>query len=64
MDTVRRELMVHLSLHLLFVSGTEKYVGEAIRESGIPREDIFVITKLPSVTVYSVHCMSSLRSSQ
>ena len=56
--------MVHLSLHLLFVSGTEKYVGEAIRESGIPREDIFVITKLPSVTVYSVHCMSSLRSSQ
>ncbi|KAA1472715.1 Aldo/keto reductase [Dentipellis sp. KUC8613] len=27
--------------------GTEQYVGEAIRESGIPREEIFVITKLP-----------------
>lgn len=31
------------------VLGTEQYVGEAIRESGIPREEIFVITKLPSV---------------
>jgi diketogulonate reductase-like aldo/keto reductase len=27
--------------------GTEKAVGEAIRESGIPREEIFVTTKLP-----------------
>ncbi|KZT55833.1 Aldo/keto reductase [Calocera cornea HHB12733] len=28
--------------------GTEKYVGNAIRSSGIPREEIFVTTKLPS----------------
>ncbi|KAF7373525.1 Aldo-keto reductase [Mycena sanguinolenta] len=28
--------------------GTEKAVGEAIIESGIPREDIFVFSKLPS----------------
>jgi diketogulonate reductase-like aldo/keto reductase len=27
--------------------GTEKAVGEAIVESGIPREDVFVVTKLP-----------------
>lgn len=26
--------------------GNEKEVGDAIRESGIPREEIFVITKL------------------
>lgn len=26
--------------------GTEKEVGEAISESGIPREEIFVVTKL------------------
>ncbi|KAF7373551.1 Aldo-keto reductase [Mycena sanguinolenta] len=29
-------------------TGTEKAVGEAIIESGIPREDIFVVSKLPS----------------
>ncbi|KAJ3507155.1 hypothetical protein NLJ89_g6466 [Agrocybe chaxingu] len=28
-------------------SGTEKAVGEAVRESGIPREEIFITTKLP-----------------
>ncbi|KAF8658410.1 hypothetical protein AX16_001963 [Volvariella volvacea WC 439] len=27
--------------------GTEKAVGDAIRESGIPREEFFVVTKLP-----------------
>ncbi|KXN85234.1 Alcohol dehydrogenase [NADP(+)] [Leucoagaricus sp. SymC.cos] len=27
--------------------GTEKFVGEAIRKSGIPREEFFVTTKLP-----------------
>ncbi|KAF9487944.1 reductase AKOR2 [Pleurotus eryngii] len=27
--------------------GTEEYLGKAIRESGIPREEIFVTTKLP-----------------
>jgi diketogulonate reductase-like aldo/keto reductase len=26
--------------------GTEEEVGEAIRESGIPRDEIFVVTKL------------------
>lgn len=26
--------------------GTEKEVGEAIRESGIPREELFIVTKL------------------
>ncbi|PPQ80380.1 hypothetical protein CVT26_008267, partial [Gymnopilus dilepis] len=30
-----------------WIYGTEKAVGEAIRESGIPREEIFVTTKLP-----------------
>lgn len=28
-------------------TGTEKAVGEAIKASGIPREEIFVTTKLP-----------------
>ncbi|KAF8889010.1 NADP-dependent oxidoreductase domain-containing protein [Infundibulicybe gibba] len=28
--------------------GTEKATGQAVRESGIPREEIFVTTKLPS----------------
>lgn len=37
-----------------FCLGTEQYVGEAIRESGIPREEIFVITKLPSVFPYFI----------
>ena len=32
---------------LLGLKGTEKAVGEAIKESGIPREEIFVTTKLP-----------------
>jgi glycerol 2-dehydrogenase (NADP+) len=27
--------------------GTEKAVGDAIRESGVPREQIWVTTKLP-----------------
>ncbi|KAF8187712.1 reductase AKOR2 [Pholiota molesta] len=34
-------------LSALNVSGTEKAVGEAIRASGIPREEVFVTTKLP-----------------
>ncbi|KAK0448420.1 NADP-dependent oxidoreductase domain-containing protein [Desarmillaria tabescens] len=29
------------------VYGTEKVIGEAIRESGIPREEFFITTKLP-----------------
>ncbi|KAJ3574866.1 hypothetical protein NP233_g1493 [Leucocoprinus birnbaumii] len=27
--------------------GTEQYVGEAVRASGIPREEVFITTKLP-----------------
>lgn len=27
--------------------GTEKYLGEAIRQSGIPREELWINTKLP-----------------
>ncbi|KAK0232519.1 reductase AKOR2 [Armillaria fumosa] len=29
------------------IYGTEKVVGEAVRESGIPREEFFITTKLP-----------------
>ncbi|KAK0197721.1 reductase AKOR2 [Armillaria mellea] len=32
------------------VYGTEKAVGEAIRESGIPREEFFITTKLPQTS--------------
>ncbi|KAI0759959.1 Aldo/keto reductase [Trametes elegans] len=28
--------------------GNEEYVGKAIRESGVPRSDIFLVTKLPN----------------
>lgn len=47
---------LHLSLSLqsgyrhidtAYAYGTERYVGEAIRQSGIPRNEIFVTTKLP-----------------
>ena len=34
------------------VYGNEKEVGEAIRESGIPREEIFVTTKLWNDEIY------------
>lgn len=37
------------SQHLSIIIGTEHSVGAAIRESGIPRKDIFVTTKLPYV---------------
>lgn len=30
-----------------YLYGTEKVVAEAIKESGIPREEVFVTTKLP-----------------
>jgi len=36
------------ALDTAFAYGTEKVVGQAIRESGLKREDIFVTTKLPS----------------
>lgn len=29
--------------------GTEKIIGEVIRESGIPREEFFITTKVPYV---------------
>ncbi|KAG7439554.1 Aldo/keto reductase [Guyanagaster necrorhizus] len=35
----------HIDTALLY--GTEKAIGEAIRESGIPREEFFITTKLP-----------------
>lgn len=37
----------HLDAALAYGFGSvEKEIGEAIRESGIPREEIFVVTKL------------------
>lgn len=30
------------------ILGTEKFVGQAIKESGIPREELFITTKLSS----------------
>lgn len=37
----------HLDAALAYGFGSvEKEIGEAIRESGIPRQDIFVVTKL------------------
>ena len=30
---------------------TEKPLGDAVRESGVPREDVFVTTKLPCVII-------------
>ncbi|EMD33052.1 hypothetical protein CERSUDRAFT_118127 [Gelatoporia subvermispora B] len=35
--------------------GNEQFVGKAIRESGIPREEIYVVTKLPSHHHGKVH---------
>lgn len=40
----RAVLTSFLSKHF---AGNEEHVGKAIRESGIPREEIFVTTKLP-----------------
>jgi len=34
-------------LDTAYVYGTEPYVGAALRASGIPREEVFVTTKLP-----------------
>ena len=35
--------------------GTEGAVGKAVRESGIPREEIFVTTKLPYASLFQYH---------
>ncbi|KAK0197720.1 reductase AKOR2 [Armillaria mellea] len=35
----------HIDTALIY--GTEKVIGEAIRESGVPREEFFITTKLP-----------------
>lgn len=32
---------------LISHSGTEKYIGETVKEAGVPRESLFVTTKLP-----------------
>ena len=46
--------MPEIGLYLTYMfSGTEVSVGAAIRESGIPREDIFITTKLPFVCLPS-----------
>lgn len=34
--------------------GNEEAVGKAVRDSGVPREEIFVVTKLPSVFYLSI----------
>jgi len=34
------------SIDTAWVYGTEKAVGEAIRKSGIPREELFITTKV------------------
>lgn len=36
-----------VNLSYWYGTGTERSVGRAIKESGIPREEIFVTTKLP-----------------
>ncbi|KAH9914829.1 Aldo/keto reductase [Fomitopsis serialis] len=41
-------------LDTAFGYGNEEHVGKAIRESGIPREEIFVTTKLPSIHHHKV----------
>ena len=38
------------------VLGNEKQVGQAVRDSGIPREDIYVTTKLPCVFDSLIKC--------
>jgi len=38
---------VDILFHTAGFAGTEKVVGAAIKESGIPREEIFITTKLP-----------------
>jgi 2,5-diketo-D-gluconate reductase A len=35
-----------------FQLGTEPYVGAALRASGVPREEVFVTTKLPQVFLW------------
>ena len=48
MASAPRSLKKTMSLNGIgFELGTEKAVGEAIKASGIPREEIFVTTKLP-----------------
>jgi diketogulonate reductase-like aldo/keto reductase len=34
-------------------AGTEGAVGEAVKQSGIPRKDLYITTKLPWVTLLS-----------
>ena len=35
------------------ISDNEQFVGKAIRESGVPRNEIFLTTKLWCVSIYS-----------
>lgn len=40
--------------------GSEEPVGKAIRESDVPREEIFVTTKLAYVPVFFFHLSSTI----
>ncbi|KAK0438468.1 reductase AKOR2 [Armillaria borealis] len=45
-DAAKKWISTAIQAHR-YRPGTEKVVGEAIRESGIPREEFFITTKLP-----------------
>ena len=48
-NTVKLALMAgYRHVDTAYAYGNEKSVGDAIRDSGIPREDVFITTKLPS----------------
>jgi glycerol 2-dehydrogenase (NADP+) len=38
--------------------GTEPATGEAVRASGIPREQLFITTKLPCAALAAPGCMA------
>ncbi len=57
-DTCKNSVLAALNsgvrlIDTAYMYGNEEEVGEAIRESGIPREEIFVITKIYPGTQYS-----------
>lgn len=57
-DTCKKAVMSALSqgyrlIDTAHMYGNEREIGEAIRESGVPREDIFVITKIYPGTQYA-----------
>lgn len=57
-ETVKNSVLSALSsgvrlIDTAYMYGNEKEIGEAIRESGIPREEIFLITKIYPGSQYS-----------